>query len=174
MAIGAAVGAITGTVFSGPLTGAVVGAFGGLLPDCDILQSKGTRLLWTLVFVSFMISFLPVPGLARTAARTCLLAGAVLLFMLILGAATGHRVATHSITALFAATVAGIATGYPMLGVGYAFHLVADALTPEGITLLWPWSYRRFSYPVATTGGVLDFLLGAGATVVAMYVIFGH
>ncbi len=59
-----------------------------------------------------------------------------------LGAAFGHRGATHSAAAVLG-LVALLQAGYHpgavcALAVGYASHLAADVLTPQGLPLTWP------------------------------------
>jgi inner membrane protein len=72
----------------------------------------------------------------------------------LIGALFGHRGATHSALALGGLIALGELPFLPwawanlgfLLGWGYAFHLLADALTKSGIPLLWPLD-RRFGFP---------------------------
>ena len=65
---------------------------------------------------------------------------------LLIGAIFGHRGITHSILALVGVIALGQAPMLPwawanlgwLIGWGYAFHLIADALTKQGIPLFWP------------------------------------
>jgi inner membrane protein len=102
-----------------------------------------------------------------------------------------HRGITHTLLFLLVVTAAlagvGVAVAEqfgtdPLLtgGIGaivgvvaIGSHLLADALTPSGVPLLWPLSSRRFSVSLATASnpaanyGLLAF--GVGATLVVGY-----
>lgn len=141
----------------GPAAGLLVmllmvggGLVGSLLPDLDTDRS--------------LLEAAPLAVLRRvrrrgwwplwlTLAPVLLPAGALLalvnwLVMLL----TDHRGTTHGLTALVLVTAGGWAlTGWAVgpalaigLGLGYAGHLAADALTPAGIELAAPWSRRRW------------------------------
>lgn len=64
----------------------------------------------------------------------------------LIGRVFGHRGITHSLVALVAVIALGQAPMLPwawanlgwLIGWGYASHLVADALTKQGIPLFWP------------------------------------
>jgi len=49
-----------------------------------------------------------------------------------------HRTVTHSLLALAMACSLSVAFWFPGLAIGYGSHLVADMMTPTGITLLYP------------------------------------
>lgn len=80
----------------------------------------------------------------------------------------GHRGLTHSLLAVVAGLVLlhDIGTvGLPArliepAVIGYLSHLAADALTPAGVPLLWPWK-RRFALPLCSTGGLMETLVVA-------------
>ncbi len=76
----------------------------------------------------------------------------------------GHRGVTHSLLAVVAAlaVLAGLGDAGPWapLAVGYLSHLLADALTPSGVPLLWP-HRRRFSLNLCRTGSVVEIGLVA-------------
>lgn len=85
-----------------------------------------------------------------------------------LSALIGHRGLTHSLLAMSAAAI--VLALWPQLGgsflvsaflVGYLTHLVADLVTNSGIPLLWPWP-RRFSIPLANTGGPSEYIIVSG------------
>jgi inner membrane protein len=83
-----------------------------------------------------------------------------------LSALLGHRGFTHSALALALCAVAlrlhGIGRGAALpLAIGYASHLLADAVTPAGLPLFWPLR-RRFALPLCRTGSVREVLLVAG------------
>ncbi len=125
---------------------------GGLLPDVDEPKSK-------------MGNMVPYGRLGRLAlAMGCCivwhwtqswrtLAAAVFFLML---AFIPHRGITHS---LYALSLFYVATrGLPPLYqdtflLGYASHLVLDALNPRGIPLFWPWN-KHLSIPLVTTGSL--------------------
>jgi membrane-bound metal-dependent hydrolase YbcI (DUF457 family) len=59
------------------------------------------------------------------------------------------------------------------IGLGVLLHIAADAVTSEGVTVLWPFVGQRFSLPlVGASGGLRERLVagGAGLLAVAVYV----
>ena len=82
----------------------------------------------------------------------------------------GHRGVTHSAIAVAAglALLLLLGTGWmaaPVV-VGYLSHLLADALTPSGVPLLWP-SRRRFTLNLCRTGSAVEIALVAAVGVAA-------
>lgn len=76
----------------------------------------------------------------------------------------GHRGVTHSLVAVAGAIalLAVMGTGWmaaPVV-IGYLSHLMADALTPSGVPLLWP-ARRRFTLNLCETGSVVEMGLVA-------------
>lgn len=73
-----------------------------------------------------------------------------------IGAVFGHRGPTHSLLAFVALLLLGQWPSFPwayvnlgwLLGWGYVWHLVADALTKSGIPLFWPLPVRFGLPPV--------------------------
>jgi membrane-bound metal-dependent hydrolase YbcI (DUF457 family) len=126
------------------------GLVGSLAPDLDTdrstLESAPLRLLRRLRRWRPWFIWLP-------AAPVLLLLGGLLSAVnWLLMRVTGHRGATHSLLALAVVTAAGLAaTAWGVgpalaigLGLGYASHLAADALTPAGIEFAAPLSRQRF------------------------------
>jgi inner membrane protein len=87
----------------------------------------------------------------------------------------GHRGLTHSLLAVVGGLmlIRAMEPGTILsrlvepLAVGYLSHLAADALTPAGVPLLWPWR-QRFALPVCSSGGLMEMaavaaILGAAA-----------
>lgn len=76
-----------------------------------------------------------------------------------------HRGFTHSLLALALAWMGARAllpgAALPFAA-GYALHLAADALTPHGVPLLWPWP-KTIGVPLVRTNGWIDRLAGFGA-----------
>lgn len=146
-------GAVPETVSVGLWGGIPLAVLGGALPDIDHPRSwLGRRL-----------SLIAVP----------------------LAALIGHRGLSHSLLAvvglgllweklrldavLAASAMPSAGLLLPLL-TGYLSHVLADALTPAGVPLLWPWR-RRFGAPLVRTGGVVEWLLGftlAGFTAMSM------
>ena len=97
----------------------------------------------------------------------------------VLTCTVGHRTLTHSLLgiALFGAVVSSIAPFAPnlffALVVGYASHLVADALNTRGVPLLWPvgWCFRLLPRGVRS-GGSAEFVVALAAAVAAGYGIY--
>jgi len=88
----------------------------------------------------------------------------------------GHRGITHSLLAVVAAVMAWSAElGWmgPPLALGYLSHLAADALTPQGVPLLWPIK-RRFGLSLCATGGVMERLVAAAVVGAALWVLRGR
>ncbi|KAA0677649.1 hypothetical protein DS843_22690 [Roseomonas genomospecies 6] len=130
---------VTGAVYAGampvdwlPVAGAAA-AVGSLLPDIDEPESKLGRVCVPLALVIKLL--------------------------------VGHRTLTHSALAL--ATVIllpwiwlsgelaiAVSAG---VGIGYASHLLGDAMTPQGIQLAWP-QPARFSLRWFRTGSAEDHL----------------
>jgi membrane-bound metal-dependent hydrolase YbcI (DUF457 family) len=52
------------------------------------------------------------------------------------------------------------------LGGGTVIHWLGDAITPEGVPVLWPLSRRRLKVPLLTTGSIVEELIAAGLVVV--------
>lgn len=89
----------------------------------------------------------------------------------IMARVTGHRGAlTHSLMAWFLfSLLAGMyfvgGMAFVAFSVGYLSHLLADALTPQGVPLLWPLWQRRISVlgPLAIrTGSMAEYAFTAG------------
>ncbi len=76
-----------------------------------------------------------------------------------LGAALGHRGLTHSAVAVLG-LVALLQAGYhpgavSALAIGYASHLAADMLTPQGLPLTWPLRVA-WGVPICRTGSRME------------------
>lgn len=78
-----------------------------------------------------------------------------------------HRGITHSLLAL--ALVGALALRFPpwglALALGYSSHLIADAVTIEGIPLLYPWGRMFHLLPPHTrlkTGGLVESFIRVG------------
>ncbi len=91
----------------------------------------------------------------------------------------GHRTLTHSLlgTALFVVLVSPIAPLstdlFLAFVVGYASHLVADALNTKGVPLLWPARRRIRLLPGGVrSGGVAEFVVALVAAMAAGYCIY--
>lgn len=116
--------------------GAAAAALGALLPDIDHPSSWLGRRLWP---ISKPISMV-----------------------------LGHRGLTHSLLAvtgglavlMLAEPGRGLVRLAEPLALGYLSHLAADALTPAGVPLLWPWK-QRFGVGLCPTGGVMEWLVVA-------------
>lgn len=92
----------------------------------------------------------------------------------------GHRGLTHSLLAV-AGGLALIHAAQPNtaiarlvepLVVGYLSHLAADALTPAGVPLLWPWK-RRFGLPLCATGGAMELVVVAATLASSAWIATG-
>lgn len=72
----------------------------------------------------------------------------------------GHRGLMHTIFPPLVAALLLFITGYNLLGIafmiGYMTHLLADAVTIQGIMLFFPLSKIKASGPIRT-GGVLEY-----------------
>lgn len=171
-----AVGAAAAMLAAGPaagLTGLAVAAAGGaagsVLPDLDVRdtahpwQERLTRAGAAALLVGALV-YDAVSGasLAREA-MACglgpLLLGAVGLVALACAARlSAHRSFSHSLLALAgfaAATYLVCPPLAPYLALGFATHLVLDALTYRSLRLFWPLPHG-FSARLCKTGGVVD------------------
>jgi len=144
---GAAIAAHFHVVVGGPLLVILsAAALSALLPDIDHPASRISRAL----------------GLAALPFR--LLA---------------HRGLTHSLLAVvgLALLLAGVHTPFIYAAAtvaGYSSHLLADALTPIGIRLVYPlrWHFRLVPRSLAiSTGGALDGLLGVFSLLASIYLL---
>ena len=52
---------------------------------------------------------------------------------------------------------------------GFIGHIVGDAVTPQGVPLLWPLSRMRFRLPLFKTGSKPETLVGVAATFAALW-----
>ena len=82
----------------------------------------------------------------------------------------GHRGLTHSALAIIGGLILLAAMGVGGLAapvvVGYLSHLLADALTPSGVPLLWP-NQRRFSLNLCRTGSAMEIAIVAALVAAA-------
>ena len=81
----------------------------------------------------------------------------------------GHRVLTHTLVmwlalsaiAWFVGNALGVNALAVAFSVGYLSHLIADAVTVDGIPALWPISQRRVcllpSFIAVRTGGIFEY-----------------
>jgi len=171
----ASLGALAGAALSrlagapDPLL-ALAGAAGGLLPDLDRPGTKAWRRLVPLATAAIAAQCLGAQLPRAVLAATMAAPG-----LLLLGLATGHREATHSLLALAASAALFLTTGSGLQGAaiwaGMATHILADLLTPEGVPLLWP-ARPRHSLAALRTGGAADLLLGAGSLTATLAVLF--
>ncbi|MEJ5310892.1 MAG: metal-dependent hydrolase [Anaerolineae bacterium] len=73
-----------------------------------------------------------------------------------------HRGPLHSLLVFPPLLLAAQALGYlpapygVLAALGCASHLLADALTPAGVPLLWPLVRRRVGLPLVRTGGRIE------------------
>lgn len=101
--------------------------------------------------------------------RAGLIGGAVRL-------AVSHRGILHSgvaaaVAVLAASAAPSVARPYAMAAAaGYASHILLDALTIQGVPLLWP-SRRRFSLLPIQTGGLVEMILRVGIFLIIIYQI---
>ena len=174
-----AVGAAAAMLAAGPATGltglalaAAGGAVGAVLPDLDVRDTahpwreRLTRtgaaalLAGALVFDAVNGATLAREAAAHGAGR--LAAGAIgLVALACVARLSAHRSFSHSVLALV-----GFATATwlvcpplaPYVALGFATHLVLDALTYRGLRLFWP-AQRGFSARLCHTGGVVDACL---------------
>lgn len=91
----------------------------------------------------------------------------------------GHRTLTHSLLgiALFAVLVSPLAPLLPglygALLAGYASHLVADALNPRGVPLLWPLGRPFRLLPGGVrSGGAAEFVVALAVAAAAGYGVY--
>lgn len=183
-----AVGAATAMLAAGPAAGlaglaiaAAGGAAGAVLPDLDV---RDTAHPWrerltragaaALLVGALVLDAANGASLAREAAAHGvgpLLLGVVGLVALACAARlSAHRSFSHSLLALAvlaAATYLACAPLAPYVALGFATHLILDALTYRGLRLFWPLG-RGFSAGLCKTGGVVDACLLVAALAAAL------
>lgn len=79
----------------------------------------------------------------------------------IINIAFGHRGLFHSLLAagfIFLLILKFFPAYSLYCLIGYLSHLLLDCLTPAGVPLLWPISYR-FRVPIIKTGSVMELIL---------------
>lgn len=133
---------------------ATMAVLGGLLPDVDEPSSTlGREIPGGRVGRLLLGAAAAMVGI-RYKSFVALLVGVGLAAL----ALVPHRGVTHSLAALVAVGLAAhsLPAVYlrPLLA-GYASQLLLDALTPEGVPLLWPLRIR-IGLPLVRTGGLLD------------------
>lgn len=144
-----------------PWYGIAAAALGAVLPDIDEPGSMiGSKVPGSALgrvgraAVGGLILYLGVTGKDRLA----VLSGAGLLAL----AFAPHRGVTHSLAGM-AVALLGVRALYPAAALafvmGYALHLAADALTPHGAPLFWPWP-KTIGLPLMRTNGWIDRLAG--------------
>lgn len=156
-----AIGVSAALLAGQPWYGVAAAALGSLLPDIDepgsIIGSKvpGSALGRVgRAAAGGLVLYLGIKGNNRLA----IVSGVGLLAL----AFIPHRGITHSLLALVLAWLGARAllpgAALPF-AVGYALHLMADALTPAGVPLLWPWP-KNVGVPLVRTNGWIDRLGG--------------
>lgn len=160
MAVGMAAGALICQQFNlQPFEPVVIvlglSVFGSVLPDIDHPESWISRRLW---FASWMVHpFLSHRGLTHSA-----------LALLLIFIGWGMAMTSPEIPIRFE-WVHGLA----LLG-GYASHLVADLLTPQGVRLLYPLPGRWRLVPDLAffeTGGLLDGIVGIACIFASIWLL---
>ena len=160
------------------------GAVGATLPDLDVRDSahpwreRLTRagaaalLVGVLIFDAANGASLAREAVARGARMLAL--GAIGLVALVCAARlSSHRGFSHSLLALAgfaAATWLACPPLAPYVALGFATHLVLDALNYRGLRLFWP-ARRGLSLGLCHTGGVVDACLLVGALVTAVAIL---
>ena len=130
-------------------------------PALAVLGGVGTVALARLPDYDLRVPFVRHRGVTHTLAFLAVVAAAL--------GWVGHLFAGEFGTS--PTRTAGLGVVVAVVAVGS--HLLADALTPSGVPLLWPLSRRRFSVSVATaTSPVANYgllALGLAATVAVGY-----
>jgi len=135
------------------LIGAAIGGVGGMLPDIDDCNSILGRQLPILPLV---INALRIEHRGFTHTPVCLL---------IFTAAAYIAAITWNLNIFYAAS----------LCVGYATHILTDAITREGVRLFWPFFKGRIALTGIRTGGIVDYALGAAAYIaIISYIVNSH
>ncbi len=156
-----------------------------LLPDLDEKSSKINQALFGRLPRSYRSAALAVIGLAGVGGfmlYSLPLWVLVLSLFAVLTAVASHRGLTHSLLALI--TVVWVTSQvFPLftlaVGTGYLSHLMADAVTSQGVPLFWPWKKRLSLSNVGvrirtgrTTDQVTGALAGLGSGIMLIWLIF--
>lgn len=124
------------------------GALGGVLPDLDHRKSKVTQKFGLFGFVSSRL--FRHRGVLHT--PVFYMVSSVILFLLV-----GQSNLLDFVI-------------YGLLA-GELSHLLLDALTPQGIPLLWPLCKRHISFLPIPTDGAIDHLIGRLSFITAVCVL---
>ena len=159
--------------------------FGALLPDVDHPEGRlGNSRLFGVHFFRVFPPLLGVIGVLYKVLTVPIAALFRLFGVRLRGhgfrANFGHRGITHSLLALAVIVALGEAPLFPwhwlhlglLIGWGYASHLLADALTKQGVPLLWPLD-RRLGFPPfrplrLTTGTFAEYALVTIVTILCL------
>ena len=170
----------TGSIES--CTAAVIGgSIGGIIADCDITSShahrdalRGRIVVGGLAAIALLVDSQTNVGLCNYLIShlgvlpiTGLLLFATLTFV---GRLTDHRSFTHSLIALAAFTFAVVLACQPLapyFAMGYASHLVLDALNKQPIKLFFPFR-KGVAFGICKSNGSASLLIqGVSALAIA-------
>lgn len=188
-----AVGVAAALVAAGPeaslatlAAAAAGGAVGAVLPDLDVRDTAHPwrERLSRVGAAALLVAALALDAahggeMARQAAERGL--GTVALGLVILAALacaarlSAHRSFSHSLAALAGftgATMLACPPLAPSVSLGFASHLVLDALTHRGLRLLWPLR-RTLSLGLCKTGGIADACLLVASLVATALALAG-
>lgn len=162
-------------------TAILFGGFGGLAPDIDIKNSKGSKIASKLqavictVFVALLVAYTFISKEQVTSYLTVfvkeLIACLGLLAFIIAGKRSSHRGITHSFASSMFTTLCVWVFGRTaaiMWFVGYLSHLVIDYLNTKGEQLFWPMPNRSCLKLCKANSPVSRFLFYLGAIVVIL------
>ena len=126
-----------------------------------------THLLFSFLFGSFLMSYLHVGGfVGKIIFAALLLVGTFLPDTDLHSSFTKHRGIFHTIWPIILILIANfflskyLSLSIAAMAIGYSSHLVADAMTPFGITPLHPLSQYKIKGPIKT-GSIVEHILAA-------------
>lgn len=166
-------------------TAILFGGFGGLAPDIDIKNSKGSKIaskvqmtictaFLTLLIAYNFINKEQVTNYVTVFAKE-LAACLGLLAFIIAGKRSSHRGITHSFAASMFTTLCiwvFSRTFAIMWFVGYLSHLLVDYLNTKGEQLFWPMPNRSCLKVCKANGPVNKFLFYFGAVITVVASIY--
>lgn len=149
------------------LAGTFVAVLGGLFPDLDQRNSKGSKILDKIVLVGIPGLFLELLISNKFVIGGLKCTPQIIAMMLLLGVSflaktRPHREATHSLLAMLVTTLlvytAFINNFWVWWGIGYASHLFVDYFNTKGEAILFP-QPGRYCLKLCSANGIVNKVL---------------
>lgn len=162
------------------VTFSIVGGLAGLWPDCDLGNSKISKL--TNKSIKFLIPLLALCfftkrqniNIDNIEKLTKFLIGfSTIVGITFLARTRPHREFTHSLLCTLAISVSSWLVGRDLwlcITIGVLSHILIDLLNEKGETLLFPYK-KRFSLGLCKSNGLVNNILGAISSLYTLYML---